>query len=129
MSLTAGGFLAAGPEVLEEEEGTAMEGALCELEPEMGTELLPPLLFEVDMVTIDDVDRFRALGGMSDSLGAGSCSLSNLPIAGFCTTFKVTLAIAPSQGGQDQYLVPPDGLAHLVRKVIENLLVVFGDKP
>ena len=99
----------------------------CGVAPDMGAPLL--LLLEVAVVILDDVDRFRALGGMSDSLGAGSCSLSNLPIAGFCTTYKsFPLAMAPSQGGL-QYLMPPDSLAHLVRKPIENLLVVFGDEP
>ena len=110
-----------------EEDATAREDLPCEVGPEIGT-VLPLLLLEVAVVIVDDVDRFRVLGGMSDSLGAGSCSLSNLPIAGFCTTYKFyLLAIALSQGGQ-QYLMSPDSFAHLVRKPIENLLIVFGDE-
>ena len=109
-----------------EEDGAARE-VPRESAPEMGAAL--PLLLEVAVVIVEDVDRFRALGGMSDSLGAGSCSLSNLPIAGFCTTLENPfLAMAPSQG-RKQYLMPPDSLAHLIRKPIENLLVVLGDEP
>ena len=70
----------------------------CGVAPDMGAPLL--LLLEVAVVILDDVDRFRALGGMSDSLGAGSCSLSNLPIAGFCTTYKsFPFSHGPVSGG------------------------------
>lgn len=70
-----------------EEDATARVDVPCEMGPDMGAApMLLLLLLAVGVVILDDVDRFRALGGMSDSLGAGSCSLSNFPIAGFCTT-------------------------------------------
>jgi hypothetical protein len=82
-----------------EEEGTVTEGVLCAVGPEVGTALLLLLLLEVAVVTVDDVDRFRALDGTSDSFGVGSCSFSNLPMAGFCTTFKILISPSPGPSG------------------------------
>jgi len=86
ISFTIGDFLVEGPEVPKEDVIGRRVDVPCEVGPDMGAP--PPLLLEVDVVILDDVDRFRALCGLSDSLGVGSCSLSNLPIAGFCTTYK-----------------------------------------
>ena len=112
-----------------EDDATARVDVPCEMGPDIGAAPLLLLLLDATVVILDDVDRFRALGGMSDSLGAGSCSLSNFPIAGLCTTYKKnSSAFTPSQAGQ-QYLMSPNSFAHLVRKPIENLLVVFRDEP
>jgi hypothetical protein len=61
--LTIGDFIVSRPEVLEED-GTAREGGTrCSAGLEIGAVLL---LLEVAVVTVDDVDCFRALVETSD---------------------------------------------------------------
>lgn len=89
---------------MREEDGTVRDdGVLCSAGPEIGAVL--PLL-EVAVVIVDEVDCFRALVGPTDPFEAGSCSLSNLPIAGFCTTLKSSFSHIPAS----RRITVPDGV-------------------